>query len=232
MIVNSQGFGHFLQNINNQDFAYETPRMLLVLDGCSGAKYSEIGTRLFTQLFTRKEEHDSIEKFESNVKEVFDELIEVMRKYYPNPNDMENDFIMENLLFTIIACFDVGDKYVVKMFGDGYVVTQNICDKISYIKYSYGSCPPYFAYKYCKQLDYFKEYDFKTFEFEKKFFKNVGIASDGIQPIAVGQINIDDHIVKCEEAGLQFEIKKQKNIFGDDLTIALFDFKGERNEKI
>ena len=48
MIISSQGFGHFTQGLNNQDFGIETPRMLLVLDGCSGAKYSEVGTRLFT----------------------------------------------------------------------------------------------------------------------------------------------------------------------------------------
>ena len=33
MLINSQGFEHYLQQINNQDFAFETSRMLLVLDG-------------------------------------------------------------------------------------------------------------------------------------------------------------------------------------------------------
>ena len=115
MIISSQGFGHFVQGLNNQDFGIETPRMLLVLDGCSGAKYSEVGTRLFAQLFERKEECDNYEKFEDNVKEVFEELIGMMAKYYPTKEELENDFIMDNLLFTIIACFKTEDKYIVKL---------------------------------------------------------------------------------------------------------------------
>ena len=79
MIITSQGFGHFTEGLNNQDFGMETSRMLLILDGCSGAKYSEVGTRLFAQLFSRKEEFDSVDKFEDNVKSVFESLIEMMK---------------------------------------------------------------------------------------------------------------------------------------------------------
>lgn len=226
MVINSQGFKHFLQHVNNQDFFYETPRMLLILDGCSSGKYSEVGTRLFTQIFSRKEENDSVEKFESNVKEVFDELIEMMRKYYPEPKALESDFIMENLLFTIIACFDCKDKFVVKMFGDGYIITQNKRNHLSYMKFSYGKCPPYFAYKYCELLmpNIFKDYEFKTFEFDKEIFKSVGIASDGILPIVKCEAQgMETYILRRDNVGLQMAIRMQNQAFGDDVTIALFD---------
>lgn len=72
MIITFQGFGHFTQGLNNQDFGMETSRMLLILDGCSGAKYSEVGTRLFAQLLSKKEEWDNVEKFEDNVESVND----------------------------------------------------------------------------------------------------------------------------------------------------------------
>lgn len=228
MIINSQGFEHFLQHINNQDFFYETPRMLLVLDGCSSGKYSEVGTRLFTQLFSRKEENDSVEKFESNVKEVFDEIIEMMRKYYPEQESLENDFIMENLLFTIIACFDCKDKFVVKMFGDGYIITQNNRNRLSYMKFSYGKCPPYFAYKYCEMLtpNIFKDYEFKTFEFDKRFFKSLGIASDGVLPIVKSSRQLMDvYILNKDILGLQMAIRMRNQLFSDDVTIALFENK-------
>lgn len=231
MIISSQGFGHFIQQeaLNNQDFGIETPRMLLVLDGCSGAKYSEVGTRLFAQLFVRKEECDKHEKFEDNVKEVFEELIGMMAKYYPTKEDLEREFVMENLLFTIIGCFQTEDKYIVKLFGDGYILTKNKQGNVSYMKFTYGQCPPYFAYKYCSDLD-FQNYQFKTFEFDKKVFPQVGIASDGIMPIVKGGIaGIDKIIFRGNKESLLQAIKNQRQIFSDDVTIGIFEG-GEKNE--
>ena len=223
MIISSQGFGHFTQGLNNQDFGIETPRMLLVLDGCSEAKYSEVGTRLFAQLFSRKEECDKHEKFEDNVKEVFDEIIGMMTKYYPNKEELEKEFIMENLLFTIIACFKTEDKYIVKLFGDGYIFTQNKQGLVSYMKFSYGKRPPYFAYKYCSDLN-FQNYQFKTFEFDNKAFPFVGIGTDGIMPMVKGELKgIDNLIFKGNEITLQMAIKSQRQSFFDDVTIGTFE---------
>ena len=230
MIITSQGFGHFTQGLNNQDFGIETPRMLLVLDGCSGAKYSEIGTRLFAQLFSRKEECDKLENFEDNVKEIFDNLIDTMEKYYPTRESMINDFIMENLLFTIIACFETDDKYIVKLFGDGYIVTENKQGCISYIKFSYGKCPPYYAYKYC-DMNY-ENHNFKTFCFDKERFSKVAIASDGILPFVKGDIqDIDKLISEGKRISIEAAIKLQKQSFFDDVTIGMFE-RGDNNGNI
>lgn len=225
MIITSQGFGHFAQGMNNQDFGLETSRMLLILDGCSGAKYSEVGTRLFAQLFSKKEECDNVEKFEDNVKSVFDDLIEMMKKYYKTPEDLENQFIMENLLFTIIACFKTENEYIVKLFGDGYVITKNNHDCVSFMKFSYGKCPPYFAYKYCNlpEKSGFKDYEFKTFKFDKKTFPNIAIATDGVMPIAKGEVKgVEQHIITGHKAMAEMLIKGQKQSFSDDVTIATF----------
>lgn len=222
MIITSQGFGHFTQNLNNQDFGIETSRMLLILDGCSEAKHSEVGTRLFAQLFSRKEESDNVEKFEDNVKSVFDDIIEMSEKYYPKHEDLEKDFIMENLLFTIIACFETENEYVVKLFGDGYIITKNNQGLISYMKFAYGKCPPYFAYKYCDVQD-FKDYQFKTFRFDKKIFPKIAIATDGIMPIVKGDVRINENcIFDGNENLVQICIKSQKQNFYDDITIGTF----------
>lgn len=223
MIINSQGFGHFMDGLNNQDFGIESSRMLLILDGCSGAKYSEIGTRLFTQLFLRKEEYDNLDKFEENVKSVFETIIKMAKPSYPNEKELQEEFIMENLLFTIIACFELEDKFVIKMFGDGYILTINNQNCLSYCAYKYGKYPPYYAYKYCDfiELEHFD--NFKTFEFSKKDFKNIGIASDGIVPIVKGEVEIaDTAIINNNQQLLDFTIKKQRQIFYDDITIAIF----------
>lgn len=226
MIISSQGFGHFTDGKNNQDFGIEAPHMLLVLDGCSGAKYSEVGTRLFAQLFSRKENWNRLENFEENVKSVFDDIIQMAQKYYDN---LEQDFIMENLLFTIIACFETEDKYVVKLFGDGYIITQNNHGSISYIKFSYGKCPPYYAYKYCN-LELFSSYQFKTFNFEKEAFKKVAIATDGIVPILKGIVTgIDEAIINGNKALIQMAIKNNIQNFEDDITIGIFGGKSNEN---
>ena len=225
MIISSQGFGHFTQGLNNQDFGIETPRMLLVLDGCSGAKYSEVGTRLFAQLFLRREDFDNYEKFENNVKEVFDKLIDMVKSDYHSREKKKKDFIMENLLFTIIACFRTDDKYIVKLFGDGYIITQNIKGLVSYMRFSYGQCPPYFAYKYCSgaEFEQFKNYSFKTFEFDREIFKKVGIGSDGILPMAKGDLKgIDNLLVSENNILVEAAIRNQRQSFADDVTFAMF----------
>lgn len=226
MIISSQGFGHFQDGLNNQDFGLTTPRMLLVLDGCSGAKFSELGTRLFAQLFSKKEDYDNVEKFEDNVKSVFDNLIEMMEKHYKNYEEFEKEFIMENLLFTIIACFETENEYIVKLFGDGYIVTQNANEAISFMKFAYGKHPPYFAYRYCNDLgenSEFKTYSFKTFKFDKKKFPKIAIASDGIAPIAKGEVSgIDKAIMNSQIPIVDFTIKNNKPSFYDDITIATF----------
>lgn len=226
MIITSQGFGHFTEGLNNQDFGMETPRMLLVLDGCSGAKYSEAGVRLFAQLFSRKEDYDSVEKFEENVKSVFDDIIALAAGYYKTPEELETDFIMENLLFTIIACFQTEKEYIVKLFGDGYIVTQNKEECISYMKFAYGKCPPYFAYRYCQLTGgEFKAYDFKTFRFDKTVFPRIAIASDGIMPIAKGDVGgLDDHLLEANKAYAEILIKSNRKKFNDDITIATFEY--------
>ena len=224
MILNSQGFGHFVRNQNNQDFAFETSRMLLILDGCSEAKYSEVGVRLFAQLFSRKEELDSVEKFESNVEEVFNEIIKMMKKYYPDPEEFENEFIKKNLLFTIVACFNTDDKYIVKIFGDGYIIAQNMLNRLSYVKISYGAMPPYFAYRYCQflQSNAFKNHTFKTYEFDKKIFKAVAIASDGILPCVKREVALDNYLLNKDLIGMKIEFRMKHDLFNDDATVAFF----------
>ncbi len=222
MIITSQGFGHFTQGFNNQDFGIETSRMLLILDGCSGAKYSEVGTRLFAQLFSRKEDADNLENFENNVKSVFDDLINNVKNYYPVQKDLEENFIMENLLFTIIACFETEDEYIVKLFGDGYIITQNNRNKISFLKFDYGPCPPYFAYKYC-DIETFKDYEFKTFKFNKKTFPKIAISTDGIMPIAKGNVKgVDSILLSGNESSIEMCIKAKRQSFDDDVTIGMF----------
>ncbi len=220
MIITSQGFGHFVDGINNQDFGIESSRAIVILDGCSGAKYSEVGTKLFAQLLKRKEDWDNVEKFEDNVEETFNNIIQMFRPYYTDEK-LEN-FIMDNLLFTIIALFQDEEKFIVKIFGDGYVVSQNKKRRISYMKFYYGKCPPYYAYRFCRSYSQFLDHDFKTLHFSKKSFSNIGIATDGIVPVVTGLAKIEDEdVIKCDKL-LKMQIEELHKSFYDDVTIGAF----------
>ncbi len=223
MVINLQGLWHYDEGKNNQDFVIKEKNMVLVLDGCSESNYSEVGTRLFGQYFKTLNDYDSEEKFEKNVNLTFEKMIEQIKQWYPTQQKLE-DFIRENLLFTILACFEKEDKWIVKIFGDGYIVTQNIIDEVSYIALSYGDAPPYFAYKYCNiKLGCINQYKFKTFIFDNKKFKKVGVATDGIKPIARGTLNQMDSMIvnNSNNEECKYFIKKNRNYFNDDVTIGI-----------
>lgn len=228
MIISFQGIGHYTKGINNQDFGIETPNMLLILDGCSDCRFSEIGTRLFAQFFSRKEDCDSVELFEKNAKKVFEDILKLVKPYY---HDQE-EFIMNNLLFTIFACFETEDKFIVKYFGDGYILTKNKAGCLSYIRLTYGKTPPYLAYRYCPSFkDNYGKFDFKTIEFSKDDFSNVGIGTDGIAPFAKRIVtDADKYWFSENETALKAVINHNRSEFYDDVTAAYFG--GQKNVNI
>ena len=52
--VCKMGSDHNFANMNNHDFAFNLLNMKIVMDGCGSGKHSEVGTRLFGQLFARR----------------------------------------------------------------------------------------------------------------------------------------------------------------------------------
>ena len=54
IVVCKMGSDHSFANINNHDFAFNLLNMKVVTDGCGSGKHSEVGTRIFAQLFARK----------------------------------------------------------------------------------------------------------------------------------------------------------------------------------
>lgn len=181
------------------------------------------GTRLFAELFTTINNYTDVNMFEKNVDFVFTKLINDLKKWFNDHSLFE--FITENLLFTIIACFKEKDKYIVKLFGDGYIITQNLNNTLSYISLSYGMAPPYYAYKYTDvKHEYIEKYNFKTFTFNRNEFKKVGIATDGIRPIARENLNdFDAFLIHNENIELAKRfIIKHRALFNDDVTMGIF----------
>ena len=219
MKICRQGNGHYLSGTNNQDFCYMEGNLKLLTDGCSGSLYAEVGTRLFNQYFSSLDDRFKVHKFEKNVETCFSKICSLFSSF---GTEKLNEFIMNNMLFTIIACFELDDKFVVKFLGDGYLITVNQNDMLSFIRLAYGKFPPYYAYNKVEAQSYDKKLKFKTFEFPKSHFKNVGIASDGIMPIAEKKINEDFtpfFLGTPSKYTIEGLLKSYQGSFSDDVTI-------------
>lgn len=219
MQICRQGNGHYLSGINNQDFFFAEKSVKLITDGCSSGSFSEVGTRLFCQLFSTLETRFEVDKFEENVKEVFARICALTGE---DSGEAFSNFIIDNMLFTIIACFELEDRFIVKFIGDGYIITVNAENLVSFIRLNYGKAPPYYSYNMIQTNTYPSELGFKTFEFSKSDFKKVGIASDGVAPIAEKRISesFDDFFLgKKSIYTPEGIIKANHSSFYDDVTI-------------
>ena len=220
MKICRQGNGHYLGGLNNQDFCYIENNLKLLTDGCSAGEFSEVGTRLFVQQFSRLDNRFDVNKFESNVEKTFAKICATLA----GSQKEKTEFITNNMLFTVLACFELEDKFVVKFIGDGYIITVNNQDVVSYIRLFYGKTPPYYAYNKIRTQSYDEKLKFKTFEFSKSIFKNVGIASDGFAPIAEKKID-EDFIPfilgKDSKYTPEGIIRSYQSSFYDDVTILI-----------
>ena len=223
MQICRQGNGHYCSGLNNQDFFLADKNLLLITDGCSSGQFSEVGTRLFAQIFSQLDNKHDCNKFEENVETVFTRICSLSEN---SSSEKLTQFIVDNMLFTIIACFELEDRFVVKFIGDGYIITLNSQNLVSYIRLSYGKRPPYYAYNKVPAGMYSKPLSFKTFEFSKQDFKKVGIASDGFAPIAEKRIADDFRpyfLGKKSEYSPEGIIRSNNNLFSDDVTILWYE---------
>lgn len=191
MIISKIGSMHIEKMYNNQDFYLVGDNFKLITDGCSAGKDSDFGTRLFCKLFDQLYYKNDVAKFESNVEEVFNQIFSLFNiGIYSEMKREDYEFLVNNLSFTILACYETNTAFIVKFVGDGYIITENIRGQLSYIKLDYGPCPPYFIYNYINPIHkpkYKERLSFRNYVFDKKLFKNVGLASDGIEAAIFGK---------------------------------------------
>lgn len=180
--VSKLGSDHRATNKNNQDFAFNLLNMKVVLDGCGSGKHSEVGVRLFAQLFSRKVK----EWVEAGQDVTYENFTEVVDSVFVNLLKVCNDysFIFQNYCFTILICFELEDEFVVCSCGDGYIITQK-GDIVEFIKLDDGEYPCYYIYNYIEDKSQLTEYkegvSFKCQHFSKEEYDNVGVASDGLR---------------------------------------------------
>lgn len=201
--VNKIGSYHLENNLNNQDFIYvdEKRKVKLVLDGCGQGKSSEIGVKLFVQLFIKylNEKYD-LTKIEASAESAIntpDEIIEIFKLCF---NDIINitkivnptntlEVLVNNFLFTILCVLETDEEFIAITCGDGFIITQDKLDKIGFINLESNNefekeAPKYYMYNYIdsEYLELYKQgVEFEITMFPKSKYKNIGIASDGLR---------------------------------------------------
>lgn len=224
--VCKMGSDHSFANMNNHDFAFNLLNMKIVMDGCGSGKHSEVGTRLFGQLFARKAK-EYFDKGQSICEENFIEVVNgIFYKLLGLCSD--TSFIFNNYCFTILVCFELEDEFVVYSCGDGYIIKENE-EGISFDKLDDGEYPCYYVYNFVdpKALKEYKEgVQFKVTRFAKTDYFNVGVASDGLR-YAENLLEIEKNkLLKFlhEGKGPQIEVLINRNnrkneMFHDDISI-------------
>lgn len=225
--VCKMGSDHNFANMNNHDFAFNLLNMKIVMDGCGSGKHSEVGTRLFGQLFARKAKEyfdrgESIceENFTQVVNSIFEKMLELCS---------DISFIFQNYCFTILVCFETEDEFVVYSCGDGYIIKENE-EGISFDKLDDGEYPCYYIYNYITDKSALVEYkdgvSFNVTRFSKTDYFNVGVASDGLR-YAENLLDVEkSKLMKFlhEGKGPQIEVLINRNnrkneMFHDDISI-------------
>lgn len=201
------GVEHVRSSVNNQDFVFSFMNLKVVSDGCGSGKHSEIGSHLFGQLFAREVSRfidyvntknvvklfkyikgGNIQKFAEYlskgeipeeaflgiVNAVFEKMLSICN---------ETTFIFENYCFTILACFEYENEFVVYSCGDGFIIKEDL-EGITFDKLDDGEYPAYYVYNWVDPSslkDYKEGVEFKVIRYSKADYINVGVASDGLR---------------------------------------------------
>lgn len=222
--ISKIGSDHIFANKNNHDFAFKLLNMKIVIDGCGSGKHSEVGTRIFAQLFARKAK----EYFEKNEAISEENFIDVVNSIFEKMLELCDDisFIFQNYCFTILVCFENEDEFVVYSCGDGYIIKEN-SEGISFDKLDDGEYPCYYIYNFITDKTALVEYqdgvDFKEFHFSKAEYSNIGVSTDGLR-FSENLLEVEKNkLMKFlhEGKGPQIEVLINRNSqkFHDDISI-------------
>lgn len=201
------GTEHSRCNVNNQDFAFSFMNLKAVSDGCGSGKHSEIGSHLFGQLLAREvslfigyvNTKNAVKLFNyikgGNIQELAESLnkgefpeeafIGIVNAVFEKMLSICNEtaFIFENYCFTILACFEYENEFVVYSCGDGFIIKEDR-EGITFDKLDDGEYPAYYVYNWIDPSnlkDYKKGVEFKVTRYCKTDYINVGVASDGLR---------------------------------------------------
>lgn len=187
--------------MNNQDCGFQLANVACIADGCSEGKNSEVGAKLFCKClfdYLAIDLNSNQDGGLSNCALDIDKVLKIFEKvlnfiapkkqdYSKRVNDIRN-----NMLFTILLLIEDRTGWDFYICGDGYLIVQDVFDRLYFHEIDHQTTPLYLAYAYLKEhsldleeetYEKLNERPFKYTRLQKQYYSAVGIASDGLRYI-------------------------------------------------
>lgn len=211
------GADHLKNGTPKQDCFVSLPNLSVVLDGCGSEPFSQIGAALFAQLLAEYSELITVESFKEVVNGIFSILTNIQNT---------DSFNLANLQFTIVACLETEDEFVVMSCGDGYILTTDGI-KVTPIILEENVDPSYYICNYVIDKSILVRnrdgVDFTIAHFSKKEYANVGVATDGFR--FVEQLSGSErelffqYLLEGRKGKVAQVINRNQGVFKDDIAI-------------
>ena len=209
-----------------QDVVLKVGNMAMVLDGCSAAVNSREGAKKFVRKYKKLVLHSGIntfDKFEENLKRVFDSLVEDAKKFNETEEDLDN-YIAETFMFTIVVCFKEENQYKVKIFGDGCIYRLGKDGKLCTVSPKFPfNMPPFYAYTYMSiysNMATYYSHSTVSNIYEANQLEGLLISTDGMDHITdyFGQEQVVKMIREKSVESLAELYYKKRKFFMDDTS--------------
>jgi hypothetical protein len=207
MLIHKIGYEHSQEWKNCQDFGFIDEKVKCVVDGCSEGLHSEVGAKLFCQLFQKTRNAD--------------ESFQLMLPLFSTFED-----IKQHLLFTILYVLEDDENFYVYAAGDGYVIKRSVDDVLSYEKIDFDNSPPYYAYNFVDKK-YLKKYQegvvFELRSYAKSDYKSIGVATDGLHYVLRSEMKepFEQALLEDKKFNILRLFNRDHPKLKDDITIAM-----------
>lgn len=251
IILSKTGYDHLDMGVNRQDAAFVTGDGRLafshaskaeqdsvlshitnpikfVLDGCGSTPHAEVGTALFAQYFST---------YSANVNpDNFEEIADLVMRILSNDIIPSDRFRRDNLSFTILACLETEEDFVVKSCGDGFIIAIKrdgvlaITQLDDAITVDGAEYPNYLVYNHIDNRESLLEshrqaIGFTTTIFPKTEYARVGVATDGFRFVTkldhLESSRWNEALLADKGRKLSMIVNRNYPYFHDDISICL-----------
>lgn len=210
--------------IVNQDYAVSTDNIAIILDGCGSGQHSEVGSSRIGEAIRENSASLNEMNFESFANDTLNQFI--------MENEDEERFISE-FQFTIVACLETKENFIVLTAGDGFVITVDKLNKVRYIQLdndlntANGEAPGYIAYNLNPSSSRYNcNIYFDKMELPKSKYSSIYVASDGFRFILDERFSVKDRkkienvLIQREQKKIEIVLKKNQSKILDDIAIS------------